>query len=155
MPNATMIEEQTGWSIKSFVRSALRHRTVGRRILSLRPCSQVRGRQKSSPSPDGSPTPGSEDEIFLTDEGNLLASADITIDNSFRVRDLEIFQSGRVPSRYASGETEKWQIPGDRFCDQHHDAQNDRESSDKRVPKRGWDGGNVTRALYRSAPELQ
>jgi stage V sporulation protein G len=36
-----------------------------------------------------------EVQIFLTDEGNLLAYADITIDNSLRVRDLEIFRRPR------------------------------------------------------------
>jgi DNA-binding cell septation regulator SpoVG len=36
-----------------------------------------------------------EVQIIRAEEGNLLAYADITIDNSFRVRDLKIFRRPR------------------------------------------------------------
>jgi DNA-binding cell septation regulator SpoVG len=52
-------------------------------------------------------------------EGNLVAYADITIDNCFCVRDLKIF---RRPPGYvvanASGETRRWHVSRDRLCDQ-------------------------------------
>jgi DNA-binding cell septation regulator SpoVG len=42
--------------------------------------------------------------VLTTDEGNLRAYADITIDNCFRVRDLKSFRRpARVLRRYASG----------------------------------------------------
>ena len=56
-------------------------------------------------------------KIFQIDGGNLVAYADITIDDCFRVRGLRIF---RRPTgyyyRYASGETKQRQVQGNCFC---------------------------------------
>jgi DNA-binding cell septation regulator SpoVG len=45
-----------------------------------------------------------------------MAYADITIDNCFRVRDLQIFWRPRVFRCYASGETRRWHVSGDRLA---------------------------------------
>ena len=56
--------------------------------------------------------------VLTIHEGNLVAYADITIDHSFVIRDLQDLPHAERAFRYdASGKTNKWQISGNCFCD--------------------------------------